>query len=336
MSAELDPNQYSVQSLSTRDHAPAERGEWWRHVLSCVYSNLDLKIPDDYSAGMDIQESGEFRLLHVRAGAADYVRRTESLVRRAPMDAYELIVPIAEQQKVSQGDDKVVAQPGNIVLASFDQPTEVVHEAVETQILLIPRAMMDPRLLRPINDALELDAGSGIGRLVIDALAELHRERTTMDGATFVASAERIVDMLALAYNSNDDPNATDRSVQRGLVATIRRVVRAHLLDLRLDEEFVAARIGWDLPHVENQLRRAGTSVATIISEERRVIPAGRAGSAADGHPPHAPAAAGDTSPDRGRTLRRPWAAAVPAARRASSATPDGTANPAAASTWNA
>lgn len=272
MSAELDPARYRVLSLSSSDQAPSERGDWWRHVLAVVYSNLDLKIPDDYSSSIDIQESGELRLLHVHAGAAEYVRRTESLVRRAPMDAYELIVPIAEQQKVSQGDDKVIAEPGNVVLASFDQPTEVVHEDVETQILLIPRAMMDPRLLRPVNDALALDAGSGIGRLVIDALAELHSERKTMDGATFVAAAERIVDMLALAYNSNDDPNATDRAVQRGLVATIRRVVRANVLDLRLDEEFVAARIGWALPHVQSQLRRAGTSVSEIIAEERRAV----------------------------------------------------------------
>lgn len=270
MSAELDPTQYSVQSLKSSDLAPPERGDWWRHVVTCVYSSLDIKIPNDYSASIDIQESGELRLLHIHAGAADYVRRTESLVRRAPMDAYELIVPIAEQQKVSQGDDKMIAEPGKLVLASFDQPTEVVHDDVETQILLIPRAIMDQRLLRPIDDALELNAGAGIGRLVIDALAELHRERKTIDAATFVASAERIVDMLALAYNANHDPNATDRSVQRGLVATVRRVVRANLLDLRLDEEFVAARIGWDLPHVQSQLRRAGTCVADIISEERR------------------------------------------------------------------
>jgi AraC-like DNA-binding protein len=101
-------------------------------------------------------------------------------------------------------------------------------------------------------------------------LSGIQEEGKDLTGGQFDAIADRIVDVLALAFNA--DTATTSVSVQDELVTAIRRFVRENAHDPSLTGAVVAARLGWSLRHIQTQLQRAGTTPSDLIRDERLAL----------------------------------------------------------------
>lgn len=264
---------YTVHSATTDEQGRTERGDWWRvqspASVGCAY---DMDVAADLSASIDVQDAGGSRLITWSSGP-EFLRRSAQQIRRDPHDAYQLFIPLAGTMTMRQGEDAMVAGTSNVMLATFDRPFIYSHdEDVRGMVLTIPADYLNPRLSTKVFEGMLLDSQAGIGRIVTDQLASLYRERHNIDGTLFNAVADRVVDIVALAYNSHEDTAAADSAVQAALVESIRRYVKANAHDPALNTALIAARLGWSERHIQSQLQRAGTTASELIREERLTL----------------------------------------------------------------
>lgn len=264
---------YAIRSATSNDQGRGERGDWWRvqspSSVGCAY---DMDIADDICAAIDVQDAGGSRLITWSSGA-EFLRRSQLQIRRDPHNAYQLFIPLAGTMMMRQGEDAMVAGTSNVMLASFDRPFIYSHDDdVRGMVLTIPADYLNPRLSTQVFEGMLLDSQTGIGRIVTDQLRSLYHERHAIDGTIFNAVADRVVDIVALAYNSHQDTGAADTAVQDALVASIRRYVKANAHDPALNTTLIADRLGWSVRHIQSQLQRAGTTPSELIRSERLAL----------------------------------------------------------------
>jgi AraC-like DNA-binding protein len=262
---------YQVETLRTRDRAPGERGDWWRHQVCSIHCPMSLALPEDYHGMIQHQRSGHYQLVRWW-GDAETVTRGTTQIRRDSRDCYELLVPVRGEMSLRQDDITLTAGPSSMILTSLSCAFDLRHgDGFSCLALVVPRARLEPRLTRAARRAgLTLDAGRGLGAIVADQIRSLRSHRDQLSGAGFDAVADRLTDILALACNgvtTSDSP-----SLGGDLVQSIRRFIRENAHDPELTGAQVAAGLGWSLRHVQVQLQRIGTTVSELIREERLAL----------------------------------------------------------------
>ncbi|WP_043986960.1 AraC family transcriptional regulator [Mycolicibacterium llatzerense] len=262
---------YIVQALSTQDLGAKERSDWWRERVSEIHCPMSFALADDYSGRIEYQQSGRYRLVRWW-GDAEALTRDSTQIRRSPHGSYELLIPVHGHLQLAQGDSDVVAVPHTLTLTSLDAAMDMRHgDNVSAVALVIPRDHLDSRLTRSTNDRpIALDARRGLGRIVVDQLRTIRGERDQLDGFQFDAVMDRIVDLIAIAYNDLSAP--LDGVPTDALVDSIRRYVRSNAHDPALTGAGIAAGLGWSLRHIQNQLQRVGTTPSDLIREERLAL----------------------------------------------------------------
>ncbi|MFF0148964.1 AraC family transcriptional regulator [Amycolatopsis sulphurea] len=261
---------YTVETLDSAEHAPAERGEWWRDLVSSIHCPMAFTLQDDYIGRIEHQRSDSYQLVRWW-GDEEYITRSAADIRKRPHGAYELLVPVRGALTISQNDHTVEVRPAAMTLASLDAKLDLRHgDRFSSLAFVIPQERLDVRLARPVRTGLVLDAGSGLGCIVADLLHSLRKQRLALDGPGFDAVADRIVDVLALACNAGNATAAV--TSDDGLLPVVRRFVRAHAHDPGLTGATLAAQLGWSLRHIQAQLQRAGTTPSDLIREERLAL----------------------------------------------------------------
>ena len=260
---------YAVETLDSAEHAPAERGEWWRDLVSSIHCPMAFDLQADYRGRIEHQRSDSYQLVRWW-GDEESMTRSAADISRHPHGAYELLVPVRGALTISQDDSVVDIRPATMTLASLDTALYLRHgDRFSSLAFVVPRERLDPRLARPVRAGLVLDAGSGLGCIVVDLLRSLRKQRRALAGPEFDLVADRVVDVLALACNAGTGATAT---VEDGLVTAVRRFVRANAHDPMLTGARVAAQLGWSLRHIQAQLQRVGTTPSDLIREERLVL----------------------------------------------------------------
>lgn len=262
---------YTVHTLSTQDLGTRERSDWWRDRVSEIHCPMSFTLADDYCGRIEYQESGRYRLVRWW-GDAETLTRDSSQIRRSPHEAYELLIPVHGHLQLTQGDSDIVAVPHTMTLTSLDAAMDMRHgDDVSAVALVISREYLDSRLARPINSRpISLDGRRGLGRIVVDQLRSVRGERDQLDGFAFDAVMDRIVDLIAIAYN--DLTASPDSMPGDALVQSIRRYVHGNAHDPALTGSGIAAGLGWSLRHIQNQLQRVGTTPSDLIREERLAL----------------------------------------------------------------
>lgn len=261
---------YAVEKLSSDEYAPGERGAWWRDLVSAIHCPMTFALRDDYRGRIEHQRSASYQLVRWW-GDEERISRREADIRRHPHGAYELLVPVRGVLTIRQEDTTVDVRPSTMTLASLDRALDLRHgDRFSSMAFVIPRELLEVRLTRRPRAGGVLDAGSGLGRIAVDMLRSLRRQRGAVDAAAFDAVADRVVDVLALACNAGH--TTLSAAVQEELVTAIRSFVRANAHDPGLTGALIAARLGWSLRHIQAQLQRAGTTISELIREERLAL----------------------------------------------------------------
>ncbi|NMN93971.1 helix-turn-helix transcriptional regulator [Antrihabitans stalactiti] len=270
LEARKEVSLYTVETLHSDQHRRHERGDWWRDQVSSIHCPMTFDLANNYRGKLEHQRSDTYQLVRWW-GDSEVISRGNSDIRRHPHDAYELLVPVRGELALRQGDRESTLTPTVMALTSLDSALDLSHgDGFSSVAFVMPRARVDARMpvLPPLGTI--LDASSGLGCIVVDLVMSLRRQRHELTGAQFDIIADRVVDLLALAYNA--DTASRSVAVQEGLVSAIRRVVRENAHDPDLTGAGVAKRLGWSLRHVQAQLQRAGTTPSELIREERLAL----------------------------------------------------------------
>lgn len=262
---------YTVRTLSTEDLGAQERSDWWRERVSEIHCPMSFALADDYCGRIEYQESDRYRLVRWW-GDAETLTRDYTQIRRSPHESYELLIPVHGHLQLTQGDREIVAVPHTMTLTSLDAPMDMRHgDNVSAVALVIPREHLDARLAQPVNSRpISLEGRRGLGRIVVNQLRTVHRVRDQLDGFAFEAVMDRIVDLIAIAYNDVTAP--TEGVSGDTLVDAIRCYVRSNAHDPALTGSGIATGLGWSLRHIQNRLQRVGTTPSDLIREERLAL----------------------------------------------------------------
>lgn len=262
---------YSVHTLNTQELGPQERSDWWRDRVSEIHCPMSFALADDYRGRIEYQQSDRYRLVRWW-GDTETLTRDSTQIRRAPHESYELLIPVSGQLQLTQGDSDIVAVPHTMTLTSLDAAMDMRHgDNVSAVAVVIPREHLDSRMARPITGRpVSVDGRRGLGRIVVDQLRTVRGERDALDGFAFDAVMDRVVDLIALAYNNLAAP--LDSAPCDALVESIRRYVRSNAHDPTLTGSGIATGLGWSLRHIQSQLQRVGTTPSDLIREERLAL----------------------------------------------------------------
>jgi AraC-like DNA-binding protein len=228
---------------------------------------MAFRTPDDYRGRIEHQHTEAYQLVRWW-GDEEFINRSGTDVRRHPHGAYELLAPVTGSMMIRQADTALRLEPGDMALATLDAPMDMWHgDNFSCLALVIARSRLDARIGARLTRTVALNAGHGMGRIVVDLLRSLRSQAHTIDGLGFDAAADRAVDLLCLAYEGALLPPVYE--TQDDLAATIRRFVRANAHDVSLTGAAVAAQLGWSLRQIQARLQRIGTTPSMLIREER-------------------------------------------------------------------
>jgi AraC-like DNA-binding protein len=170
-----------------------------------------------------------------------------------------------------QDDISAEIGPGTMILTSLDSTLDLRHgDNFSSIAFVIPRGRLDSRTAVPLRAGTVLDGNRGLGRIILDQIRGLRRERAAITGHEFDVVADRIVDLLAIACNGARAIGSAP--VREGLADSVRAFIRENAHDPELTGTVVAARLGWSLRHVQTQLQRAGTTASELIRQERLAL----------------------------------------------------------------
>jgi AraC-like DNA-binding protein len=254
---------YAVDAYRCSDVAMTDRAEWWSELVSSIHSRMAFRVRAGYRGRIEHQHTEAYQLVRWWGD-----ERSGSDVRRYPHGAYELLVPVTGSMTIRQADTALRLEPGGLALATLDAPMDMWHsDNFSCLALVIPRARVDARISGLLTRTVGLNAGHGMGRIVVDLLESLRSQAHAIDGLGFDAAADRAVDLLCLAYGGALLPPLYE--TQDDLVATIRRYVRANAHNVSLTGATVAAELGWSLRQIQARLQRIGTTPSMLIRDER-------------------------------------------------------------------
>jgi AraC-like DNA-binding protein len=261
---------YTVETLRTGAASTRERGDWWRDRVSAIHCPMSFSLDRDYRGKIEHQRSDAYQLVRWW-GDGETVTRRKSQIRRHPHGSYELVLPLHGPMLLRQDDISAEVHPGTMVLTSLDSTLDLRHgDSFSSIAFVIPRARLDSRTAAPLRPGTVLDGSRGLGRIVIDQIRSLRRERAAVTGCDFDVVADRIVDLLAIACNGVRAVGPAP--VHDGLAESIRMFIRVNAHDPELTGTVVAARLGWSLRHVQAQLQRSGTTASDLIRQERLAL----------------------------------------------------------------
>jgi AraC-like DNA-binding protein len=129
--------------------------------------------------------------------------------------------------------------------------------------MTIPAHEARGRLGRPLT---RLDLTTGLGHVVQGMVKDVHGERGRLTPRQFDVICDRIVELLCMLAE-DDRPGAPGHLAE--VESMVRRHVRAHAADPKLNGAAVARELGWSLRQVQLALQQAGTTPRELIREER-------------------------------------------------------------------
>lgn len=260
---------YVVESTTTAGLEPRERSEFWSEHVTSYQCRMHYEYPrtDDFDGGTIRQHTDNHELVEYWSDEISYVR-TARQVRQFPLDDYRLLLPLASDMVVRQGDRQTRLAPGAARLITWDAPVEGMQSrSMRGLIMAVSAHEVNSSLNRSSPVTVSLDLNRGLGRVVGGMLTTLARERDHLCASQFDAVCDRIVELLCMLAVGDDRPDAPRHLAD--VEATVRRFARDHAADPRLNGTTMARALGWSLRQVQLALQQAGTTPRDLIRQER-------------------------------------------------------------------
>ncbi|MEC3917830.1 helix-turn-helix domain-containing protein [Nocardia sp. CDC160] len=259
-------------AASTEDVEPAEREDYWHHVLGDTFAPVNLE-GWDFSPEPTARLEGTLRgrLLFAELTASPHVhRRTAQCIRQSDAAFFQIAV-LTEGEAALEQDGRVAAlAPGDFVVYENSRPfTWTFTRPWSVSVLSVPSdAVALSEIERRAASGRALSGRDGlsgvVGRFVLDLIrhgGEVAEERSEEILA-------RTTD-LALCLLATPDSAGHADAAQRSLMMRIKAHIEQHLADPTLSPGEIAAAVNISTRYLHKLFQAEHESVALYIRRRR-------------------------------------------------------------------
>lgn len=260
-------------TISTRGVDRAARSRHWHEAIGRAYFPLDLnfRAPEAFDGELTGWQLGQVSLSRLTSDALLYRRLPRHLVVNAPED-FLVTVPARAEVRFSQCGKEVRANPGAFFLERSHEPYEFSHaEAADLWVMKTSADMLGGRIRAPDRFcSLEFDATNGANGLFVDMLHLVPGRYEAMSDEARATVGRQLVDLLALALQSDDRVLTSGlSSVRAAHLARIEAFVRRHIDDPALGPDEVAAGCRISVRYLHELLRDTNQTLGQWIRDRR-------------------------------------------------------------------
>ena len=262
----------------TMDLPPAQRFDYWKHVLSDTFVPLEVSTPaqdGDFRGRLRGTEFGSLRLIEVHA-EPHTAHRTARLVKAAPAGCYKIGVQLRGSSVLIQDGREATLTPGDFTFYDTDRPyTLAFSDPHRMLVLVFPRDMLGlPQHRLAGLTATKLPGQDGgmaslIGPLLVNVAGLLDEVYSPGPGIG-VRLAANVVDLLGtvLAERLEVGPCDPD-AAHRALMVRITAFIEDHLAEADLAPAQIAAAHHVSLRQLHKLFHADGTTVGGWIRQRR-------------------------------------------------------------------
>jgi AraC-like DNA-binding protein len=263
-------------AFTSGDAPPHARQSFWQEVVTKTYFPLELRFP----AGRDFQGSlgawslGELSVSRNIANGLFYKRHERHLVNERE-ECFLITVPELAEIRFEQDGKDVRCRPGAFLIERSHLPYEFSHrDPAALWVLKVPSAVLRARIPRPERlAALQIDAGRSVGALFVDTLRLANERIQEMDEATRTMMGKHLIDLLAMAIESDERVLAGhSSSVRNAHLHRCEHFIRRRLEDMRLTPQMVADGCGISLRYLHQIFEGEGITVSAYIRNQRLLM----------------------------------------------------------------
>lgn len=243
------------------------RAEAARAMLSEVHLPWSLRIADrkPYDCRLTWQGLGGCTVIECSSAPLSGYR-SGSEIRRTEDDYVGLLLVLAGQEQVRQGDVAVTLGTGDMLLWDSAEPLQFeVRKPLKKVTLLIPRSRLD-RAAPGIKagGAVRLDSRSGLGALAAGHLASLGRVARDIPAGDAPLAADILIDLLGRLV----DPGAV-MDQPADLLSRIFKHIEQRLEDPQLTPSHIAASFGITPRYLHMLFAQTGGTISAHIRARR-------------------------------------------------------------------
>src|SRR5215470_12400904 len=261
--AETAMVRWSTETIDAR-----ERFSFWREVVCQTVLNVSIESPRErLSARMTGRNFGDLRFAAFDSTGYEIVRSRRD-VARAPVDHYLISLQLRGQSRISQDDETIALDPGEITVFDGQRPFHITFsEPASRTIAVVPRAIVDrcaPALLaRPRHKILSDSPFTDLARRHL-LLLTADEHRLSEHEATQLT--KNLCNLLAVARTHDVTPSGLQSEL---MLEAILAFCRRNLHDPALSPQFVATRFGISVRTLHLRFEKLGQSFGRWLLERR-------------------------------------------------------------------
>ena len=260
-------------TISTRGVDVSGRSRHWHETIARTYFPLDLTFqrPEAFDGELTSWDLGDVSLSRLTSDALMY-RRLPKHFREPGPEEFRVTLPAKSELRFTQGGKEVRANPGAFFIERSHEPYEFSHaEPADLWVMKLSKEMLGGRIRAPDRFcSLQFDATNGANGLFVDMVHLIPARYDSMTEETRLIVGRQLVDLLALAIQSDERVLTSGNStVRTAHLARIESFVRRHIDDTDLGPETVAAGCGISLRYLHELLRDTNMTLGQWIRDTR-------------------------------------------------------------------
>ena len=260
-------------TITTKGIELAARSRHWHEAIGRAYFPLDLTFrrPEAFDGELTMWQLGAVSLSRLTSDALVYRRLPKHLQMNGP-EEFLVTLPAKAELRFTQGGREVRANPGAFFIERSHEPYEFSHaEAADLWVMKLTSEMLGGRVRAPDRFcSMEFDATNGANGLFSDMIHLIPRRYAAMTEETRNTVGRQLVDLLALALQSDERVlQSGTSSVRAGHLTRIEAFVRRHIDDPDLGPDEVAAGCGISVRYLHELLRDTNQTLGQWIRDQR-------------------------------------------------------------------
>ena len=260
-------------TITTEGVDRAGRSGHWHETIASAYFPLDLTFrrPEDFDGRLTNWELGQVSLSRLTSDALLY-RRLPRHFREPGPEEFLVTIPARSEVRFLQGGKEIRANPGAFFIERSHEPYEFSHaEHADLWVMKLSAGMLGGRVRAPDRFcSLEFDATNGANGLFVDMVHLIPARYDAMTEETRATVGRQLVDLLALALQSDERVLTSGAStVRTAHLARIEGFVRRNIDNPDLGPEDVAQGCGISVRYLHELLRDTNQTLGQWIRDQR-------------------------------------------------------------------
>ncbi len=257
-----------TDAFSTHGLHPRDRIPYWVDVASKMFFDHGFSAEGtNFVGALTSAPLDTLSLVECECGPCEVTRSRSDTVRDGIGD-FNLCIRLAGKSHFSQGERRLVVEPGTIFIQDCSQPMEIDFLEQSTSIILpLPRSFVDTRIGHPA--AMRVLAGNQPMANVAEGFVRLLMARAGgIEAPVRARLAEQLLDLISMMFSDGDDTRATSAS-RASVLQRLKAAIDARLSDPDLKPAEAAAAAGISVRYANALLAEESFSIGRYLLHRR-------------------------------------------------------------------